>query len=241
MYDLTNFTLSDVTRCGAELRRLGDSAASMEEAARRVVQLLYQSLGNGAATSRACALVRTFVTLPYAQLQPEQQAFAARVFLDVAHHPDTKCLTLLATAGDEHAWNDRRSSVGHQALPLPSEDSVSRSPMISQLMRQLGIGVGALLQTGSAMMLDDAQHTFNVFHVPDALGSPHIPAQNEFVAPFRIRSVVGFGGLLPPGELFATILFTRAPVSRSAAELFKPLALNVKLALLPFAGVKVFD
>jgi hypothetical protein len=91
------------------------------------------------------------------------------------------------------------------------------------------------------MLLDSAQHTFNVFHVADAAGSPHIPAQQEFVIPHGVRSVLGFGGLLPPGELFATILFTKARVPREVAERFRTLALNVKVALLPFAGVRIFS
>jgi len=149
------------------------------------------------------------------------------------------CLTLLATAGEEPAWNDRRASVAHRALPLTSAESIARSPMISQLIRQLGVEIGTLL-TPSEMIVDNTQHSFNVFHVPDAVGSPHIPAQQQFVIPYGVQSVLGFGGLLPPGELFATILFTRTRVPREVAERFKTLALNVKVALLPFAGVRTF-
>ncbi len=241
MYDLAHFTLSDMTRCGVELRKLGASGSSMEEVAGRVVNHLYNELETAPAGTKACALVRTFVTLPFSQLDADQQAFAARVHPSVVTEPTMKCLTLLATAGEEPAWNDRRASVGHQALPLASAASIARSPMISQLIRQLGVEVATLLSPQDAVMIDDRQHTFNVFHVSDAAGSPHIPAQQQFVIPYRIRSVLGFGGLLPPGELFATILFARARVPREVAELFKSLALNVKVALLPFAGGKVFS
>jgi two-component system NtrC family sensor kinase len=229
-----------MTRCGGDLRRLGRDASSMEEVGSRVVNTLYRSLLSAPGGDRACALVRTFVTVPYMSLPPAQQVFAARMVPDIASRPTMKCLTLLATAGDEPAWNGRTTSVGHQALPLASSESIARSPMINQLMRQLGVEAGALLSSDAAMMIDDTQHSFNVFHVADALGSPHIPAQQEFVVPYGIRSVIGFGGLLPPGELFATILFARVPVSRDVAELFKTLALNVKVALLPFSGDRVF-
>lgn len=230
-----------MTRCGIELRRLGANAASMEEVAERVVQALYRDLVIRPGEERACALVRTFVTIPYADLGPEQQAFARRVLPGVEANPAMKCLTLLATAGQEAAWNSRRTSTGHQALPLASSESVSRSPMISQLIRQLGVELGSLLASEANVMLDVSQHTFNVFHIPEALGSPYIPAQGEFVRPYGIRSVLGFGGLLLPGELFATILFTRTPVSREVAELFKTLALNVKVGLLPFSGARIFS
>jgi hypothetical protein len=35
MYDLTSFSLKDMTACGETLRRMGDGAASMEEAAQK--------------------------------------------------------------------------------------------------------------------------------------------------------------------------------------------------------------
>jgi hypothetical protein len=75
-----------------------------------------------------------------------------------------------------------------------------------------------------------------VFHVAEALGSPFVPAQDPFVKRHGVRSVLGFGGMLPTGDLFTVILFTRVPVPRATAELFKPLALSTKLAILPFVG-----
>lgn len=242
MYDISQFAASDMTRCGAELRKAGVGAESMEDAANRIVRRLYDDLVTASAGDRACVLVRTFITMPYSELTEEQQTFAARLLPAIVDQPGVKCLTLLATAGTEPAWNDRRASLGHQALPLPSESSIARSPMISQLIRQLGVEVGALLAppSPSGVLLDSAQHSFNVFHVADAVGSPHIPAQQQFVIPHGVKSVLGFGGLLPPGELFATILFTKARVPRDVAERFRPLALNVKVALLPFAGVRIF-
>jgi hypothetical protein len=181
VYDLTNFSLSDMTRCGIALRKLGSNASSMEEVARRVVEMLYRDLVMPGSSDGAAALVRTFVTLPYSDLQPDQQEFARHVLPEVASTPAMKCLTLLATAGQEPEWNARRGSTGHQALPLPSEDGISRSPMIAQLIRQLGIEAGSLLNSDASVVLDSTQHTFNVFHVPDALGSPYIPAQTQFV------------------------------------------------------------
>lgn len=240
MYDLQHFTLSDMTQCGIELRKLGSGAGSMEEVANRVVRLFHDRLRIGDTDERACALVRMFVTAPYGALEAEQQQFAQRLLAGAPGNPGMKCLTLLATAGDEKAWNSRRESVGHQALPLVSAASIARSPMIAQLIQQLGIEVATLLEPDSSVVVDVSQHTFNVFHVPEARGSQYIPAQEEFVIPHGIRSVIGFGGLLPSGELFATILFSRAPVPREIADLFKTLALNIKLAIMPFAGSKVF-
>jgi hypothetical protein len=60
------------------------------------------------------------------------------------------------------------------------------------------------------------------------------------VIPHGIRSVLGFGGVLPSGDLFAMILFSRVRIPREIAELFKTLSLNVKVALLPFVDRRVF-
>lgn len=240
MFDLSHFSLSDMTRCGIELRALGAGASSMEEVGQRLVRYLFEHLRQPDLSEPACALVRLFVTQSYSALEEGQQEAARAILGDIRPSPSLKCLSLLATAGLEPPWNSRYDSVGHRALPLPSEESVNRSPMIAQLMRQLGVDVGVLLGSDSRLVLDLDQHTFNVFHVADARGSSYIPAQRDFVQPYGVQSVIGFGGLLPDGELFATILFSRVPVARGVADLFRPLALNLKLAMLPFVGRKVF-
>lgn len=240
VYDLSRFSLGDMTRCGVELRKIGGDASSMEEVAERTVRYLHQRLRDPSGDAPACPLVRMFITVPFDALQSEQQAFAAEILGGPPDPPSMKCLALLATAGDEPTWNSRHASTGHKALPLPNAGAIARSPMIARLIRQLGVEISVLLASDPRLMIDVEQHSFNVFYIAEAKGSPYIPAQGEFVEPHGIRSVLGFGGLLPSGELFATILFSRAYIPREVAELFKTLALNVKVALLPFAGRKVF-
>lgn len=239
-YDFSRFGLTDMTRCGIDLRKIGAGCGSMEETGARIVRYLYQALRDQSLEQPACALVRMFVTLPFDALEKGQQDFATRILGAAPDLPSMKCLTLIATAGELPDWNSRHTSQGHQALPLPSAEAVSRSPMIAQLIRQLGVEISALL-SDSGLLIDASQHTFNVFYIGDALGSPFIPAQQEFVVPHGVRSVIGFGGVLPSGELFATILFSKTHIPREVADLFKTLALNVKVALLPFASTKVFS
>ena len=71
-----------------------------------------------------------------------------------------------------------------------------------------------------------------MFHVENAVGSAIVPAQDEFVLPYAVRSVIGLGGLLSSGEIFAVILFARCPVPTAQTPLFKPLALNLRSAVL---------
>jgi hypothetical protein len=112
--------------------------------------------------------------------------------------------------------------------------------MIAGMIVQMGIGIEEIVNPPPGFLLDSDRQPFHVFHVEDALGSEFVPAQESFVVPYRIRSVLGFGGLLPSGELFAFVLFARVPISRDTAALFRTLALSVKLALLPYAGRRVF-
>ncbi|MEW5957210.1 MAG: hypothetical protein AB1801_05780, partial [Chloroflexota bacterium] len=72
-------------------------------------------------------------------------------------------------------------------------------------------------------------------------GSPYIPVQQQFVTRFGIKSVLGFGGILPSGNLFAIIIFSKAPISRETADMFKPLALNVKMVVLAFTEEATFS
>src|SRR5262245_35627678 len=99
MYDLTEFKVSDMSRCGAALRSLGANAASMEEMAVRVVRFLYHSIASRTTGERSSALVRFYKTHPYGDLDPERQAFADAIMPDLPKDATTKCLTLLATAG----------------------------------------------------------------------------------------------------------------------------------------------
>lgn len=239
MYDLTKFTLKSMTECGAELRKLGSGADSMEEVSDRIVRYLYEKFVDEQTDRPAFTLVRFFKTHLYEELEAslQQQLTAAS--------PDQpsdglKCLTLLATVGDQPKWNSRYASEGHQVIPLASEQMVAQSPMISQLIKQFGLETSSVLSPDPELLVDLEQKTFNVFHVPAAIASPYVPAQQEFVIPYGIQSVLGFGGMLPSGNIIAVILFSKVPISRNTADMFKTLALNTKMAVLPFDRGTIF-
>jgi hypothetical protein len=240
MYHLANFTLRDMTELGVVLRRLGEGAQSMEEVANRVVRTLYERLVDPDTGERSCALVRFFKTHAYAELDAPLRDFARGMLHDRTAAPGMKCLSLLATAGYRSEWNSRRASVAHRAIPLASEEIVSKAPMISSLLQQLGVELGVLLNPTPGLLVESEPASFNVFYVPDARGSPYIPDQDDFVKPIGVESVLGFGGMLPMGDIFVVIVFSRAHIPRETAELFRTLALNVKMATLPF-GDAVFD
>ena len=82
---------------------------------------------------------------------------------------------------------------------------------------------GAMLVTGSNFARDThPAWTANLAAHPDAA----VTVRGKRIAVRAAR--------IPDGELDAVIAFARTTISRETAELFKPLALAAKLALLPF-------
>ncbi|GET39787.1 sensor histidine kinase [Microseira wollei] len=241
MYDLTKFSLRDMVECGLALHQMGEGAANMEQTSNRMIKYLYEHLIDRQTGEKSCALVRCFKTHPYGELDAHRREYARSILGDEVPSPKMQCLTLLATAGEKSQWNSIEASAAHKAIPLKSEELVEQSPMISQLIQQFGLNISAVVQPDPNLLLEFEQKTFNVFYVPDAKDSPYIPAQDSFVIPFGIKSVLGFGALLPSGNLFAIIMFLKVQIPRSTAEMFSTLALNVKAALLPFVDGAVFE
>jgi hypothetical protein len=113
--------------------------------------------------------------------------------------------------------------------------------MIAQLIKELGLELSNVLQPSPDVVKELAGKQHGVFYVEDALGSPYIPAQQDFVVRYGISSVVGIGGMLPIGDLFAVILFTTVHVPSSAADRFRSLALDVKAGFSRFRETQIFD
>ncbi len=241
VYDLTRFTLADMVGCGRALRSQVTESTSMEEAAQKATRCFYEHCRDKICNDCSCVLVRFFKTHPYGGLSKELRAVADSKAGGATLSTDTKCLTLLGTTGDDPKWNSRRTSAGHQCIPLLSADMVEQFPLISQLIHQFGLTTTELLRPTSEIIKDIGQKQFGVFHVPVAANSPFIPAQQEFVAPYGVASVLGFGGMLPDGDLFAAILFARVSIPASTAEMFRTIALNLKLGLLALLDKPVFS
>ncbi|WP_445310573.1 PP2C family protein-serine/threonine phosphatase [Microcoleus vaginatus] len=212
----------------------------MEEASNRIVRYVYENFCTKPTGEKSSALVRLFKTHPYQDLEVELAEYARSMLGDYPPLPAMKCMTALATVGEKTEWNSRHTSVGHKAIPLASESVVDQLPMISQLIRQLGLDIKTVINPDPNLLVEIEQRKYNVFYVPEAIGSPYIPAQDSFVIPFGIKSVLGFGGLLPSGNMFAIIMFLKVQIPISTVQMFSTLALNVKTALLPFDRGAVF-
>lgn len=113
--------------------------------------------------------------------------------------------------------------------------------MIAQLVREFGLDLAAVVQPAPEVVRDTKGRKYGVFYVAEARGSPYIPAQAEFVEKYGVRSVVGFGGTLATGDLFAVILFSRVHIDAAAADRFRAIALDVKGGLFSFGPQQIFD
>jgi hypothetical protein len=238
-FDLTNFGLAEMLQLGRGLRLTAAGAPSMRATADTTTRYLHRECVDPKTGQSACALVRFYKTHSYGGLPPDEQAFARRLLGTVRPTPGMKCLTLLATAGDQPAWNSPSDSRGHRAIPLPSVQMVEKAPMIAALIRQFGLSIEAVVNPPK-MAESLAGKTYNVFHVPDALGSSAIPAQDDFVIPYRIKAALGFGGVLRTGDLYAVIMFAKVPIPEDTASRFRNIALEVKTLLFNFDERDVF-
>ncbi|MEB2308578.1 MAG: ATP-binding protein [Candidatus Brocadiaceae bacterium] len=108
------------------------------------------------------------------------------------------------------------------------------------MINQLGIDISNVLDPTPDFIIGLGRKVFNVFYVPNALGSPYIPVQDKFVVPYEIKSVLGLGSILPTGNLFSLIMFSKTEIPRETANMFKNIALSVRMAVLPFVTENIF-
>ena len=236
MYDLASFGLSEATLVGVHLRKIGEGKATLEDASQAVAQFFHDQFRDPATGGSTFVLARCYQVQPLRELTPVLANYARGVFPNQQLDERTQCLTLLGTFGDQPEWQRREHSRGHRAIPIVDENALKNLPMVERLTESLGLRAAEVVRPDPAFLRERDREGFNVFYVDEASGSPYIPAQDHFVTPFGVRSVIGFGFVLPPDRIFATVLFARSHVSSDTADLFKTVALSLKLGLLRFSA-----
>lgn len=231
---LEHFTLKDMARCGSELRELAPDVDGLEAVATLVARNLFDRFV-GKNGHKECVLVRVFRTQRYAALDPVLQRLVNQKV--ACPSDDMNCLVLLGSAGLESEWDSPSTSKNYRVLPFADHAMVEADPLVASLFSSLGVDLAYLVRPPAPreQTLDGTK--FGIFHVAEAQGNPTIPSQQEFVLPHKVRSVVGFGGYLGEDSLFAVLLFARVPVTGEVAELFRPLALSVRMRLEKAEGV----
>jgi hypothetical protein len=219
-------------------------AATVGDAAQIFCSRLYESWNEN------LVLVRLYLTMPYGELPSFQTEFVDNLVTSAGAPPpaDTKpVLCLLGTRGNQAAWNDRRTSQGHAAIPLLSASFVSGIPMILRMLQQLKAGVDWLDSEDLKQVEATATRLSGLFYVADAAketdhkGRHVIPAQ-DFVSRHHVKTVFGIGGGYPTGNIAIVILFTNVALTQNDCKPFKGLINVFKSATM--TGVmdhRVFD
>jgi PAS domain S-box-containing protein len=222
VFSLDDFNLEDTYRLAAEVRDLDTSAVGSDAAANLVVSYFFEQLRAMDSGAPACPLVRLFRTTTWSTLSDDTKA-ALRPRLERVPEPHMPLLALRASRGLVPEWNDPLQSRAHRVLTFSAPHT---TPMVSGLMAQLGFS------GETPLMLKTEDRLCDVFYVEQAVGSPFVPDQADFVRPHGIQSVLGFGGLLANNDAFIVLLFSCVHIARETADFFRVVAPSVGLALI---------
>jgi hypothetical protein len=175
------------------------------------------------------ALARVFFTVPFDRLTPIRRRFVQELArgagVEGSLRTATPVLSLVGTFGVEEEWRDPLSSERHLGIPLVSMPFVDAIPMISRLLKDLGIPLEWAETCDTATIERTVGRTAELFFVEDAAqaldqhGRKIISAQ-EFVSGYGIRGVFGVGGGYIGGQILVLIVFCRDGLKRTAAETF---------------------
>jgi hypothetical protein len=228
----------------SNVRQRVRSASSLEAAAQGCCESIYDEL------RESVVLARFYATIPLSKLPEEGRRFAESVAASRgAREPltdKTMVLTLLGTRGERREWNDRRASRGHLAIPLLSAAFVDEIPMVSRLLKDLGVPIDWASAAG--VPTDTFGRLGGFFYVEDAAsaidhrGRKIISAQ-DFVKAHGVKTVFGTAGTYVLSKWLVTIIvFCRERVERDRAKDFMPFANTMTSATSELARqMKIFE
>ncbi|MBI1877719.1 MAG: hypothetical protein HYR94_05730 [Chloroflexi bacterium] len=199
----------------------------LEQAAQKLTDVMYAEFQD------SFVLVRLYATVPFNELPAANQAFvtklAAAQNITSLIKDQTLVLSLLGTRGVNPAWNSRYNSKGHVGIPLASADFIEAIPMISRLLKELGLSLDWIGSQDTEIVTRSMGKIAGLFYVPDAKtavdqkGRKIIAAQ-DFVAANNVKTVFGFGGGYFVGATIVVVIaFALETIEKSKAERFMPL------------------
>lgn len=197
--------------------------SSVEGCCQSFAQNLCESAADSDSGALQLILSRVFVVLNYEDLTDELKAAVTQDKITNNPH-EINYLVLLGTYGKEQAWRSRATSQGHRAIPL-TEKTVLDVPMMSRCLQQVGFDLKIILskERHEGLVLQGINKLYGVFYVPNANGSPYIPAQTHFVIPHKVVSVIGSGTCLPTGTPMIYIGFSVTSIPEESTAMFSPL------------------
>lgn len=216
-----------------------------EDAAQKFAELMYQSFSN------SIVLTRLFVTVPFGSLPNFNQNFVTELANSAGVRSllrdNTPVLSLMGTCGQNPIWNSWRNSQGHLGIPLVSENFIASIPMMSRLLKELGLSLEWLDGYGTNIVTRKMGRLSGLFYVQDAATelddkNRKIISAQDFVRTYNIKTVFGMGGGYPVrGRYSIMISFTNKNLPHRGAEKFMTFIniFNAETAKLVLGG-KIF-
>jgi hypothetical protein len=202
-------------------------AGSLEEGAQALTRALYDHF------EESIVLARVFATIQFGDLPTENVTFVRRMAGAAGALAELKdktpILSLIGSFGLEESWRDRRNSKGHLGIPIVSSPFIQEIPMMSRLLKELGVPVGWVDSHDTEMIVSAIGNTTGLFFVENAetgkdTDGRHIIAEQGFVSDYGVKSVFGVGGGYPTGEITFIVVFCKSQFPRAVAERFLSLA-----------------
>jgi hypothetical protein len=203
-------------------------ATTLEEGAQALATELHTQF------AESVVLARVFLTVRFDGLPADVRAFVENLARSAGKtsHPLPglmPVLSLVGTQGQETGWNARRSSRGHQGIPLMSAAFVGAIPMIARLFREIGVPLTWIDSDDAQRIATAVGHSAGLFFVPDAESAVDdhgrkIIAAQDFVSAHGVRTVFGTSAAYARGQLLVIVVFCRDQVARATAERFLALA-----------------
>lgn len=235
--DVTVFSINAL-RSKIEERIKG--CAYLEDAAQKYTDVMYEEFED------SIVLVRFFATCPFGKLPVPNQKFVTRLTASAGIsslvNDQMLVLSLLGTRGERAAWNNRHRSQGHVGIPLASGAFIEAIPMMSRLLKELGLNLDWIDSGDTKVVAKTIGAMAGVFYVPDAKtavdqkGRKIIAAQ-DFVSGHNVKTVFGLGGGYLTSSVFASnIVFCREAIEKSQVELFIPVMNTLKTGTMRLAS-----
>lgn len=211
---------STITELRRKIEPLLGEVGSLEEASKVLTTTVYSAFQD------SVVLARVFLTVPFKALPPPYKKFTTELAEEkgATLEDDTSVLALLSTRGQESDWNDPAKSQGHMGIPLVSSSFVDAIPMISRLLKELGVPLEWVDKHDTKMIQKVLGGSAGVFYVEDAAAATDaqgrkIIAAQDFVAQHKVKSVFGTGAAYSGELILVIVLFCRDTVPRRVADL----------------------
>jgi hypothetical protein len=239
MTSFTGYSLPQLNELQNKIIATAAACVLYEEAAQKFSEALYTEF------SPSVVLARMFVSIPYGQLPAASKTFVSDLGkskgVSGLINDKTMILSLVGTAGQAPAWNDRRQSQGHLGIPLCSAEFIDAIPMMSRLLQELGLNLAWFDKSDLAVVEKAVFGQNSLFYVAnagqatDAKGRKIIPAQ-DFVAAYGVRTVFGMGTSYVGGAFAVSIFFTNETIAKDELTRLTGLINTFKVATSRLAG-----